>query len=128
MSSLQAFATPALASIVTIVAVLADNFEQSGHSYGHVLPEWSPRFMRPVGDPTGQPSTLDLLLSGMAAAGHGVAAFSFYLGLDEEEVRERAASLGIAHPAEKPLRRPASAKPWSGGEVRLQIALWLENL
>ena len=84
--------------------------------------------MRPVGDPAGQASTLDLLLSGMAGAGHGVAALSFYLGLDEAEVRERAASLGLAEPAEKPLRRPTSAKPWSVGDVRLLIALWLDNV
>ncbi len=128
MSSMQAFATPALTSIVTIDAVLIDNFERSGNSDVHVLPEWSPRFLRPVGDQTGQPSTLDLLLSGMAAAGHGVAALSFYLGLDEEEVRERAASLGIAQPAEKPLRRPSSANPWSVWEVRLLIALWFDNV
>ncbi len=84
--------------------------------------------MRPVGDPAGQASTLDLLLSGMAGAGHGVAALSFYLGLDEAEVRERAASLGLAEPAEKPLRRPTSANPWSVWDVRLLIALWLDNV
>ena len=93
-----------------------------------VPPQWSRRFMRPVGDPAGQAATLDLLLSGMAGAGHGVAALSFYLGLDEAEVRERAASLGLAEPAEKPLRRPTSANPWSVEDVRLLIALWLDNV
>ena len=83
---------------------------------------------RPEEDPVGQPSTLDLLLSRMASAGHGVAALSFYLGLDEAEVRERAASLGLREPAETPLRRPTSAKPWSVWDVRLLIALWLDNV
>ena len=133
MLAVHEFATPSLTSIVTIDAVLSDRFGLDVHPsepgpLGPIPPEWSQRFMRPVGDPTGQPSTLDLLLSGMAAAGHGVAALSFYLGLDEEEVRERAASLGIGKPAEKPLRRPASAKPWSVWDVRLLIALWLDNV
>src|SRR5208337_1421495 len=100
MSTIRTFESPALTSIVTIETVLFDNFERSGHLDVHVLPEWSQRFRRPVADPAGRPSTLDLLLSGMAAAGHGVATLSFYLGLDEEEVRERAASLGLGEPAE----------------------------
>ena len=133
MLAVHEFANLSLTSIVTIDAVLSDRFGLDVHPsepgpLGPIPPEWSQRFMRPVGDPTGQPSTLDLLLSGMAAAGHGVAALSFYLGLDEEEVRERAASLGIGKPAEKLLRRPASAKPWSVWDVRLLIALWLDNV
>jgi hypothetical protein len=125
------FANLSLTSIVTIDAVLSDRFGLDAHSSEPrvpVLPEWSQRFQRPVADPAGQPSTLDLLLSGMAGAGHGVAALSFYLGLDEEEVRERAASLGLEEPAEKPLRRPSSANPWSVYDVRLLIALWLDNV
>ena len=100
----------------------------AGGSTGSVRRNGLQRFMRPVGDPAGRASTLDLLLSGMAGAGHGVAALSFYLGLDEAEVRERAASLGLAEPAEKPLRRPTSANPWSVEDVRLLIALWLDNV
>ncbi len=128
MLPVHEFATPSLTSIVAVDAALADNNDGIGQSPTHILPEWSPRLMRPAGDPTGQPSTLDLLLSGMAGAGHGVAALSFYLGLDEEQVRERAAWLGIAQPTEKPLRRSASVKPWSVWDVRLLIALWLENV
>ncbi len=125
MLPVHAFATPALTSIITIDAVLSDNFEHSAHPH---VPEWSQRYRRPVADPAGQPSTLDLLLSGMAGGGHGVATLLFYLGLDEEEVRERAASLGLPEPAEKPLRRPTSANPWSVEDVRLLIALWLDNV
>ena len=133
MLPVHEFATPPLTSIVTIDAALSDRFGLNAHPSESaprvpVLPEWSQRFRRPVADPAGQPSTLDLLLSGMAGAGHGVAALSFYLGLDEEEVRERAASLGLGEPAEKLLRRPTSANPWWVEDVRLLIALWLDNV
>ena len=125
MLVVHTFADRSPISIVTVETVLAGCSEVSPV---FVPPKWSRRFMRPAGDPGGHAATLDLLLSGMAGAGHGVAALSFYLGLDEEEVRERAASLGLPEPAEKPLRRPASAKPWSVWDVRLLIALWLNNI
>src|SRR5271165_3244354 len=125
MLAVHTFADRSPISIVTVETVLAGCSEESPV---FVPPKWSRRFMRPAGDPGGHAATLDLLLSGMVGAGHGVAALSFYLGLDEEEVRERAASLGIAQPGEKPLRRPASAMPWSVWDVRLLIALWLDNV
>ena len=125
MLAVHAFADRSPISIVIVETVLAGCSEESPV---FVPPKWSRRFIHPAGDPGGHAATLDLLLSGMAAAGHGVAALSFYLGLDEEEVRERAASLGLPEPAEKPLRRPASAKPWSVWDVRLLIALWLDNV
>ena len=123
MLAVNEFAKPSLTSIVTTDAVLSESRPQV-----QVPPQWSQRFMYPAGDPAGRESTLDLLLSGMAGAGHGVAALSFYLGLDEAEVRERAASLGLAEPADKPLRRPTSANPWLVENVRLLIALWLDNV
>ena len=116
MPPVHEFANLSLTSIVTIDAVLSDRFGLDAHPSEPrvpVLPEWSQRYRRPVTDPAGQPSTLDLLLSGMAGAGHGVAALSFYLGLHEADVRERAAWLGIAQPGEKALRRSTSANPWS---------------
>ena len=127
------FAPPSLTSIVTIDAILSDRFDINAQPSEPrpplpVLPEWSPRFLRPVSDPAGQTCTVDVLLSGMVGAGHGVAALSFYLGIDEAEVRERASSLGFAEPAEKPLRRATAANPWSLGDVRLLIALWLDNI
>ena len=125
MLAVHASADRSSISIVTVETVLAGCSEESPV---FVPPKWSRRLMRPAGDPGGDAATLDLLLSGMAGAGHGLAALSFYLGLDEEEVRERAASLGLPEPAEKPLRRPASAKPWSVWDVRLLIALWLDNV
>lgn len=133
MLAVHEFATPSLTSIVTIDAVLSDGFDINAQPSEPrpplpVLPEWSPRFLRTLRDPTGQTCTVDGLLSGMAGAGHGVAALSFYLGLDEAEVRERASSLGLAEPVEKPLRRATAANPWSLGDVRLLIALWLDNI
>ena len=123
MLAVNEFAKPSLTSIVAIDAVLSES-----RPLVQVPPQWSQRFMRPVGDPAGRASTLDLLLSGMAGAGHGAAALSFYLGLDEAEVRERASSLGLADLTEKPLRRPTSANPWLVENVRLLIALWLDNV
>ena len=64
----------------------------------------------------------------MAGAGHSVAALSFYLGLDEPEIRNRAAALALPAAPEKPLRRPVSANPWSVEEVRRLITLWLDNV
>jgi hypothetical protein len=132
MLTVNEVAKPSLTSIVAIDAVLSDRLRLNAHPSEsrpqvQVPPQWSQRFLRPVGDPAGRASTLDLLLSGMAGAGHGVAALSFYLGLDEAEVRERASSLRLADLKEKPLRRPTSANPWSVEHVRL-LAVWLDNV
>ena len=123
MLAVNEFAKSSLTSIVAIDAVLSES-----RPLVQVPPQWSERFLRPVGGPAGRASTLDLLLLGMAGAGHGAAALSFYLGLDEAEVGERASSLGLADLTEKPLRRPTSANPWLVENVRLLIALWLDNV
>src|SRR5271166_4520233 len=123
MLAVNEFVKPSLSSLVAIDAVLSESRPQV-----QVRQQWSQRSLHPVCDPAGRASTLDLLLSGMAGAGHGVAALSFYLGLDEAEVRERAASLGLADLKEKPLRRPTSANPWLVEDVRLLIAVWLDNV
>src|SRR5271167_781853 len=125
MLAVHTFADRSPISIVTVETVLAGCSEESPV---FVPPKWSRRFMRPAGEPGGHAATLDLLLSGMAGAGHGIAALSFYLGLDEAEVRERAASLGLADLKVKPLRRPTSANPWLVEHVRLLIAVWLDNV
>jgi hypothetical protein len=131
------------ASIASIEAVLSDEFgcdsdpsgappgtaqEGEGEVPAYVPPEWSPRFLRGgVSEPAPQP-VVDALLLAMTSAGHGVEALSFYLGVSEDEVRERVAELGLARPNEKPLRRPTSPNPWSLYDVRLLIALWLDNV
>jgi hypothetical protein len=90
----------------------------------YVPPEWSPGFLRQGSEA----ATVDLLLSGMVGAGHSVASLSFYLGLDESEVRERVSALRLPRPSERPLGRQTSANPWSCWEVRLLIALWLDKV
>ena len=82
----------------------------------------------PLGDPTGNRRLSTTCCREWRAPATGWRRSRFIWGFDEEEVRERAASLGIAQPAEKPLRRPTSANPWSVWDVRLLIALWLDNV
>ena len=114
------------ASPVTLDVVLT---ERSHWEADIEIPEWSEDLIRPMSEAWAQQtSTLDDLLESMAGAGHGVAALSFYLGLPEADVRQRAAWLGIAQPGEKALRRSTSANPWSVADVRLLIALWLDNV
>ena len=114
------------ASPVTLDVVLT---ERSHWEADIEIPEWSEDLIRPMSEAWAQQtSTLDDLLESMAGAGHGVAALSFYLGLPEADVRQRAAWLGIAQPGEKALRRSTSANPWSVYDVRLLIALWLDNV
>ena len=114
------------ASPVTLDVVLT---ERSHWEADIGIPEWSEDLIRPMSEAWAQqPSTLDDLLESMAGAGHGVAALSFYLGLPEADVRQRAAWLGIAQPGEKALRRSTSANPWSVADVRLLVALWLDNV
>jgi hypothetical protein len=115
-----------LASIVTIDAVLIDNFERSGHSM-HILPEWSPRLMRPVGDPTGRPSTLDLLLSGMAAAGHGVAGSRSIWGSTKRKSGSGPHPWGLRS---RRRNRFAGRPRRTRGQSRtcVSCALWLDNV
>ncbi len=114
------------ASPVTLDVVLT---ERSHWEADIEIPGWSEDLIRPMSEAWAQQtSTLDDLLESMAGAGHGVAALSFYLGLPEADVRQRAAWLGIAQPGEKALRRSTSANPWSVADVRLLIALWLDNV
>jgi hypothetical protein len=110
-------------SIVTVEAALSSEFEPSP-----VMPEWSPSFLPLAIEPAAQRPVVDRLLIAMAGAGHGVAALSLYLGVQKSEIRERVATLNLPAAAEKPLRRPMSANPWSVEEVRRLITLWLDNV
>ena len=114
-------------SIVTVEAALSQEFRQN-----LPLPNWSPSSLPAANDSAANVAVakpvVDRLVIAMAGAGHSVAALSLYLGLKESEVRERVAALDLPAPAEKPLRRPVSANPWSVEEVRRLIALWLDNV
>ena len=113
--------TPSDVSIVTVETALSEEFGQNP-----ALPNRSPSFL-PAANGAAKP-VVDRLLIAMAGVGHGVAALSLYLGLKDSEVRERVAALDLPPAAEKPLRRPVSANPWSVEEVRRLIALWLDNV
>ncbi len=127
---------PASASAVTIDAVPDGPFRSSKFapvvgaallpSTAEAPPEAPARCVAGVAL-TDQNSVVEGLLCRMIGAGHGVAALSFYLGIGEAEVRQRAAELGLPQPKEKRLRRAASANPWSVEQVRRLIALWLDN-
>ena len=92
------------------------------------VPKWSSRLIAGSAERDASRPVLDRLVVAMAGAGHSVAALSLYLGLKESEVRERVAALDLPAAAEKPLRRPVSANPWSVEEVRRLITLWLDNV
>jgi hypothetical protein len=115
--------TPSHVSIVTIEAALSDVLGRNP-----TLPRWSPSFLPAASEPATAKPVVDRLLIAMAGAGHGVAALSLYLGVEDAEVRERVAALDLPAAAEKQLRRPSSANPWSVEEVRRLIALWLDNV
>ena len=115
--------TPSDVSIVTVEAALSEEFGQNP-----TLPNWSPSFLPAANEAAAAKPVVDRLVIAMAGAGHSVAALSLYLGLKESEVRERVAALDLPAAAEKPLRRPVSANPWSVEEVRRLIALWLDNV
>jgi hypothetical protein len=115
--------TPPDVSIVTVEAALSEEFRQNPK-----LPNWSPSFLPAANEAAETKPAVDRLLIAMAGAGHSVAALSLYLGLKDSEVRERVAALNLPAAAEKPLRRPVSANPWSVEEVRRLIALWLDNV
>jgi hypothetical protein len=113
------------ASIVTVESVLS---AIGSASPTPCVPKWSPRLIAGSAGRDASRPVLDRLVVAMAGAGHSVAALSLYLGLKESEVRERVAALDLPAAAEKPLRRPVSANPWSVEEVRRLIALWLDNV
>jgi hypothetical protein len=122
----------AAASILTIEAALAREFgpepRSAERSPAYGPPRWSPDFLGAAKGTPSQAATLDRLLSGMAGAGHGLEALSFYLGLSEDEVRDRLTRLGLPPAPDKRLRRPSSSNPWSLDDVRRLIALWLDNV
>jgi hypothetical protein len=113
------------ASIVTVESVL---LAVGSAPPTPSVPKWSPRLIAESAEPDASRPVLDRLVVAMAGAGHSVAALSLYLGLKESEVRERIAALDLPAAAERPLRRPVSANPWSVEEVRRLMALWLDNV
>src|SRR3984957_18184490 len=125
MLSISRALAPSRASIVTVESVLS---AIGSASTTPCVPKWSPRLIAGSAGRDASRPVLDRLVVAMAGAGHSVAALSLYLGLKDSEVRERVAALNLPAAAEKPLRRPISANPWSVEEVRRLITLWLDNV
>jgi hypothetical protein len=69
----------------------------------------------------------DKVLRGMANAGLGGISIAELLGLTIEEVSERASALGAPKPHDRPARK-LGPRGWSTGEVRLFIAVWIDNV
>src|SRR3984957_11675128 len=125
MLSISRALAPSRASIVTVESVLS---AIGSASTTPCVPKWSPRLIAGSAGRDASRPALDRLVVAMAGAGHSVAALSLYLGLKESEVRERIAALDLPAAAEKPLRRPVSANPWSVEEGRRLVALWLDDV
>ncbi len=126
--------TPSVPSTATIETALTGQSGQATESppggsalAGFGVPQWGPDVAELVErGPEGK--VADRLLKGMMSAGHGLEALSFYLGLEENELRDRVAALGLDQPTEKRLRRSGAANPWSLHDTRLFMALWLDNV
>jgi hypothetical protein len=112
-------------SIITVDSVLSDIGNASLSPQR--IPKWSPHFMSTAGNAVSRP-VLDQLVTAMASAGHSVAALSFYLGLQEADVRRRISALGVPQATERRLRRSTSKQSWTVDEVRRLLALWLDNV
>src|SRR5271163_1650310 len=77
------------------------------------VPKWPPYLTAGTAERDASRPVLDRLAVAMTGAGRSVAELSLYLGLDEPEIRNRVTALELPAAPEKPLRRPASANPWS---------------
>ena len=126
--------TPSVTSTATLKTALAGQSGQASESppggsalAGFRVPEWGPDVAELI-DRGSEGAVADRLLKGMMSAGHGLEALSFYLGLEENAVRDRVAALGLDQPSEKRLRRSGAANPWSLHDTRLFMALWLDNV
>ena len=63
----------------------------------------------------------------MAHAGLGSSVIAEVLGIEIGEVAQRAVKLGAPQPHDRPTRKPGP-RGWSNDEVRLFIALWLDDV
>lgn len=70
----------------------------------------------------------DTSLMALLAAGHGLAAMAFCLGIDPSWVLARVAALGLMTPHTRPMRRPSGKNPWTSEQIQQLILLWPTNL
>ena len=124
MLAVNEFAKPSLTSIVTIDAVLSEfalrrfRFRRNGLSASCV--PWAIR-------QGGRRRSTSCCREWRAPA-MGLRRSRSIWGLTKRKSGSGPRRWGLRSLAEKPLRRPTSANPWSVEHVRLLIALWLDNV
>lgn len=70
----------------------------------------------------------DHVLKGMVAAGHGIEAICFFLGLTRDALLDRIVALDLPTPHERAMRRPCGKRPWAAITVRHLIGFWIAGV
>lgn len=77
--------------------------------------------------PSGPPTLLDRLLTGLVSQGHVVQAIALYLALSLEDVLAHVIRIGLPTPSSQPMRKPCGKRPWTVEDVRLLMDRWTSN-
>ena len=70
----------------------------------------------------------DSVLTGMIAAGLSVDAIALYLDISPAALFDRAESLGLTRPHDRPMRRAGGKNSWTPEGLRQLIALWMAGV
>ncbi len=70
----------------------------------------------------------DSVLAGMIAAGLSVDAIGLYLDISPAALFDRAESLGLTRPHDRPMRRTGGKNSWTPEDSRQLIALWMAGV
>jgi hypothetical protein len=70
----------------------------------------------------------DSVLAGMIAAGLSVDAIGLYLDISPAALFDRAESLGLTRPHDRPMRRAGGKNSWTPEDSRQLIALWMAGV
>jgi hypothetical protein len=70
----------------------------------------------------------DSVLAGMIAAGLSVDAIALYLDISPAALFNRAESLGLTRPHDRPMRRAGGKNSWTPEDSRQLIALWMAGV
>jgi len=70
----------------------------------------------------------DSVLAGMIAAGLSVDAIGLYLDISPAALFDRAESLGLTRPHDRPMRRGGGKNSWTPEDSRQLIALWMAGV
>lgn len=69
----------------------------------------------------------DHVLKGMVAAGHGIEAICFFLGIARDALLDRIVGLDLPTPHERAMRRPYGKRPWAAISVQCLIGFWVSG-